>query len=170
MKRSRELPRTRRLNADIDEETALLASCAPHLRATVEAALETGMRRGEISSLQWSQVEGMRIEGGDVRWHARAEIFLPATKTKTNRDRRIPISTRLKGILEMRQLDPAGNPIPLAGYVFGNEIGQRVMSTKRACSRAVLEAHGHEPTYTRTMNLTPESRAAMSAIDLESVI
>jgi integrase len=38
----------------------LLAACSPHLRSIVECALETGMRRGEILSLQWRQVEGMQ--------------------------------------------------------------------------------------------------------------
>ena len=62
----------------------------------------------------------------------RAELVLPWTKTKTQRDRRIPISTRLKGILEMRRLDPAGQPMPSDAYVFGNEVGQRVKDIGRA--------------------------------------
>ena len=70
----------------------MLAACAPHLRAVVEAALETGMRRGEILSLQWSQIEGLRLEGkrNKVVWAPRAELVLPWTKSKTRRDRRIP--------------------------------------------------------------------------------
>ena len=52
--------RSRRLDAD--EARALLDASSGHLRAVIEAALETGMRRGEILSLQWSQVQGMKIE------------------------------------------------------------------------------------------------------------
>ena len=96
----------------------------------------------------------------------RAELVLPWTKTKTQRDRRIPISTRLKGILEMRRLDPAGQPMPSDAYVFGNEVGQRVKDIGRAWDSAVLKAHGHTPTYTKTKNLTPESRATLASIDL----
>ena len=60
--------RSRRLDADIDEETKLLATCGAHLRAVMEAALETGMRRGEISSLEWKQIEGMKVNGSRVAW------------------------------------------------------------------------------------------------------
>ena len=83
MKLAKAHPRNRRLQAGGGE--ALLAACGPHLRACVEAALETGMRRGEILSLQWRQVEGMDIEGTKVTWAPRATMFLPYQKTKTNR-------------------------------------------------------------------------------------
>jgi integrase len=42
----------------------------------------------------------------------------------------------------------------------------KVQSTKRAWARAVLKAHGHKPTYTKTMNLTPESRAELKTVNL----
>ena len=166
VKLSRETARSRRLNADLDEESKLLAACDPHLRAVVECALETGMRRGEILSLQWREVVGMTVEEMSVVWAARSEIVLLAAKTKTKRDRRIPISTRLRAILEMRRFDPAGQPHGRDRYVFGNELGQRVASTKRAWMTAVLKAHGEKPSYTATANLTPESRAALRAINL----
>ena len=53
VKMSRETPRNRRLNADIEEEAKLLAACDSHLRGIIECALETGMRRGEITNLRW---------------------------------------------------------------------------------------------------------------------
>jgi integrase len=59
-----------------------------------------------------------------VRFSPKAELFLPATKTKTKADRRIPISSVLRPILERRRLDPAGAIIPSEGYVFGDEIGR----------------------------------------------
>lgn len=131
VKLSRELPRSRRLDAG--EEQQLLAACGPHLRGVVETAIETGCRRGEILSLQWKQVEGMRIDGTTtIEWAPKAEFFLPAGKTKTKRDRRIPISTRLKAVLEMRRFDPAGQSLPGDGFVFGTEIGTRVQGFKRA--------------------------------------
>ena len=61
---------------------------------------------------------------------------------------------------------PAGHPLPADAYVFGNEIGQQVKSSKRAWEAAVLKAHGHTPAYPVTANLTAESRAALAAIDL----
>ena len=160
VKLSRERSRSRRLHAD--EEARLLAVCAPALRADIEAALETGMRRGEILSLQWAQVEGLTVDSTTMTWAPKAELVLPALKTKTKRDRRIPISSRLKAVLDMRRLDPAGQPMPPDAYVFG----QRVQSVKRAWARAVLKAHGHTPTYTNTAHLTAASRATLEAINL----
>ena len=46
--KTEETIRTRRLDADAGEEAALVSACGPHLRAVVECALETGMRRGEV--------------------------------------------------------------------------------------------------------------------------
>lgn len=167
-----ELSRRRRLHAG--EGVRLLAACGPHLRAVVEAAIETGCRRGELLSLQWWQ----------VRSEPKAELFLPAIKTKTKADRTVPISTRLGAILEMRlavqlaELDE-GAKLPTANYVFGNEVGEAIKSFKRAWQRALLVSHGHKPQYVvrtrgegaegvrvRTALLTPESQAALRAIDL----
>jgi integrase len=66
VERFEERARTRRLQAGETEK--LLAACGDHLRGVVECALETGMRRGEILTLQWNQ----------VRSTPRPQIFLPA--------------------------------------------------------------------------------------------
>jgi integrase len=115
----------------------------PHarLRPIIEAALETGCRRGELLSLQWWQVRG--LDG------SRPELVLPASKTKTTRDRVVPISSRLNALLEMRRNDPAGERHGPQTYVFGNEIGQRILSIKTAwrlaCRRAGIEdLHFHD--------------------------
>jgi integrase len=161
--RKEEPARTRRLRSG--EGDRLLAACKPHLRALVEAALETGCRKGELLSLQWWQ----------VRFEPKAEIFLPAVKTKTKKDRRVPISSRLRPILEMRATDADGNAHPAEGYVFGNEVGEQVGSVKRAWELAILKAHGHRPGYVRkrqgekvirTAGLDPASREALRQIDL----
>lgn len=162
-----ELARRRRLQAG--EGDRLLANCGPHLRAVVEAAIETGCRRGELLSLQWWQ----------VKLDPKAEIFLPAIKTKTKADRTVPVSTRLKAILQMRQNGPDGNELPGTGYVFGNEVGEPVKGFKRAWQRALLRAHGYTPRYVvkiegegdtarkiQTALLTPESQDALRTIDL----
>lgn len=164
VKLAKETSRNRRL--DTDEERRLLAQCSPHLRAIVVAAIDTGMRRGEILSLQWKQIEGLRFKDDAVSWLPKAEVVLLAEKTKTRRHRRVPISSRLRAILEMRYLDPAGKPMPGDAFVFGTEIGTRLLGFRRAWHTAVLRAHGHTPTYTKTANLTPGSRAALNAVDL----
>ena len=156
VKLSQETARRRRLEGD--EAERLLNACDPlrmnpltkqpmpvqppaRLRPIVEAALETGCRSGELLSLQWYQVRD--LDG------TRPQLVLPATKTKTARERVVPISTRLKAILEMRRNDPAGEPHGAQAYVFGNEIGQRTVSIKTAwrlaCRRAgIQDLHFHD--------------------------
>jgi integrase len=141
---TKERARSRRLQAG--EEVRLLAACHPHLRPIVEAALETGCRKGELLGLQWSQVQ----------FAPRPELWLPADKTKTGKARRVPISTRLKPVLEMRRdaLRAAlelkdDETLPSTLFVFGNEIGERVGAIKTswlgACARANIHGlHFHD--------------------------
>lgn len=141
VKLHRELARSRRLqlgtNDQPGEAERLLNACSPHLRAIVEAALETGCRLGELLSLTWQQIE---------RGH-RPELHLPAGKTKTGKPRRVPISSRLLAILDMREtalrteleLDEKERT-PEGLYVFGNEIGERIGSIKTAWHTAVTKA------------------------------
>lgn len=131
-----EASRFRRLEPG--EEERLLAACAPHLRAVVVAALETCCRVSELLTLQWSQVS-----------FERNEIHLPARKTKAKRDRILPITSRLKAVLEMRRLDPAGRDLPTNAYVFGTATGECIASIKAAwrltCVRAgITGLHFHD--------------------------
>ncbi len=166
IKLRRELPRSRRLQGD--EAERLLAACGTsHLRSVVEAALETAMRRGEITSLQWAQVEGLTIDpDGRMSWGARPVIVITAVKAKTRVERKIPISTRLRAILEGLRLDSNGKPHPPDAYLFGDVTGGRVAGFQRAWHRAILKAHGVKPVYTATANLNAASRAALEKVDL----
>lgn len=105
-------------------------------------------------------------EDKTMTWQPRTSLFLPHAKTKTKRDRRIPISTRLRAVLEMRRLDPAGDPHGPDAYVFGTEVGTKVDGFKRAWHTAVLKAHGVKPEFTKTENLAPEARSAFARINL----
>lgn len=76
-----------------DEEARLLSACGPdsprsHLRALVICALDTGMRRGEMMSLEWLDVS-----------LDRRVITVRATNTKTLQARSVPISDRLAVVL-----------------------------------------------------------------------
>ena len=133
---AREETRTRRLQPG---EAERLLSASRGLEDVITAALETGCRKGELLSLQWQQ----------VRFSPRAELFLPAQKTKAKRDRRIPISTVLAAVLTRRQADPAGQMLPPDAYVFGDEIGRRRKSIKTAwrltCQRAgIVDLRFHD--------------------------
>jgi integrase len=101
--------RARRLIGD--EETRLLAAADPYTKDVLIAVLETGCRGGELRSLQWSEVRERDI------------LILPA-KAKTRRARAIPITQRLRGILEMRRHGPDGTELPATAYVFGNALGE----------------------------------------------
>jgi integrase len=133
---ARETARTRRLQADEDER---LLGAANGLRPLAIAALETGCRLGELLSLQWHQ----------VRLSPRAELFLPAQKTKAKKDRRVPVSTALRAVLDARRTDPAGEALPPDAFVFGDAVGRRRRSIKSAwrltCKRAnITGLHFHD--------------------------
>jgi integrase len=93
---------------------------------------------------------------------------LPARKTKTGEARDVPITARLGAILDMRRLDPAGHPFGSDGYVFGNELGERVNSFKKAWQTLVLKAHGFTPHWKKGgwTELDTESKARYRSINL----
>ena len=164
VKLKKEERRSRRL--DPGEDAQLLAACNATVRPIVEAALETACRRGELVSLQWKQ----------VRLDARQEIVLPAGKTKSRKERRVPITSRLKQILEIRRYDADGKEHAPDAFVFGDSAtGQKLRTFRRGWSAAVLKANGHKPVYivkdvggrkVRTGVLTIECRAALKKINL----
>jgi len=124
---SREEARTRRLQPG---EAETLHAAAGGLQDLITAALETGCRRGELLSLQWHQV--------------RADLFLPGSKTKAKKDRRVPISSVLRAVLDRRRVDPAGDTLPPAAYVFGDEVGRQRRSIKTAWKLTLQRAKIHD--------------------------
>jgi integrase len=135
-----ETARTRRLQPG--EEDAPLKHASPHLRALIVAALSTGCRLGELLGLQWRHIQ--RNEKQTQRW-----IVLDAAQTKTNQNRRIPIGPRLRAELEMRKTDPDGDEFKGDDFVFGNEVGEQIMSVNTAwratCRRAgIRNLHFHD--------------------------
>ncbi len=125
--RKAESSRSRRL--EDGEYQRLVQHAGSHLRACIEATLETGMRRGEILGVQWQHV---RLSQGLIE--------LPATITKTGIGRVVVISSRLASILAMRRTAPDGREHEPTTYVFGDECGGRVKGFKTAwkltCKRA----------------------------------
>ena len=106
------------------------------LQRLIVAALETCCRRGELLSLRWRDV--------DLR---RGEITIRAEHAKDREMRRLPISPRLRGVLEMARHDPAGREHGPDAYVFGDRIGRRVADPKKAWATTVLRAHGFDPEW-----------------------
>ncbi len=163
IRRRKEASRRRRLHPG--QEERLLQAAGLHMQRLIIAALETCCREGELLSLQWRDVS-----------LDRGELILRATKTKDREDRVVPISQRLRAVLEMVRFDPAGEPMPPAAYPFGDELGQRAGDTKRAWQTTVLKAIGHEPVWIwrrkgirnekGTTKLAPEPQAAYRAVNL----
>jgi len=103
-----------------DEIEALLAECKGFIRDIAECALNTGMRRGEILSLQWNQIRN-------------GQIYL--TKTKTETPRQIPINDTLSVMLNRRKRrQQLRSP-----YVFTHK-GRNIRSVRTAFGSALRRA------------------------------
>jgi len=107
-----------------DEEARLLAAAAPHLRMVITGLLATGARISELMALKWAAVD---LE--------RDTVLL--TKTKSGRNRVIPINAQLRGVLDALRARSTN------GRVFVGPKGQPVGSVRTsfegACRRAGLE-------------------------------
>ena len=158
-----ETKRTRRL-LDASEEARLLAAAPQHLKDLIIAATYSGLRRGELLSLQWKHVRVTTTSTGQTR----QALVLKAENTKTNVERVVPVSARLATVLTMRRHAPDGVAYGPNAYVFGNAAGEQVKSIKKSWMTTVLRAYGHTPTWVKggKNQLSVESRAAYQEIDL----
>ncbi len=77
-----------RIVMNVAEEERLLAAAAPHLRSIIIAALDTGMRRGEILGQRWEHVD-----------LTRGLISVTRSKTAGGEGREIPLTRRLQTLL-----------------------------------------------------------------------
>jgi integrase len=88
-----------RLMVTLEEERKLLEAAAPHLRSIIIAALDSGMRRGEILTQRWEHVD-----------FTRRLLYVTHSKTAEGEAREIPLTGRLFDLLGgLRQPD---------GFVF----------------------------------------------------
>jgi integrase len=84
--------RKRRAVMSVAEEQNLLAAASGHLREIITAALDTGMRRGEILAQRWEDVE-----------LTRKLLFVSHSKTPEGEAREIPLTKRLFELLKAKQ-------------------------------------------------------------------
>lgn len=134
----------------VEECQHLVNACDFHLKPIVITALNSGMRKGEILSLKWENV--------DTR-HG----FILLDRTKNGERREIPISETLKTILLniTRRLD-----IP---YVFyDHKTGNRYQDVKRSFSTAIRRARIHDFHF-HDLRHTFASHLVMAGIDLTTV-
>ncbi len=119
-----------------EEEGKLLAECPGYLKPILIAALNTGMRRGEILNLEWAQVD-------------LAKRTILVKNTKSGKDRLLPINETLYSALSrLRSHDRKGTwvfPNPATGKPF-TEVKK---SFKEACKRAgITDLRFHDLRHT----------------------
>ncbi len=80
--------RTRRQVLSVAEEQLLLGAAKGHLRVMVVTALDTGLRRGEITGQHWEDID-----------FSRKLLSVTRSKTPEGESREIPLSERLHALL-----------------------------------------------------------------------
>jgi len=117
MTRERKKPR---FVLSVAEEELLLQSAAPHLRAIIIAALDCGMRRGEILTQRWEHVD-----------FNREILYVTHSKTPEGESREVPLTGRLFELLHSQQKPE--------GLVFTFK-GQPIRKIKTAWMAAIRRA------------------------------
>lgn len=143
----------RRLRYLLAEECQnLIMACEPHLKPIVITALNTGMRKSEILSLKWENID---LKNGF--------ILLGQHLTKNSERREIPINDTLRAALTIleRRLD-----IPYLFYDLTT--GKRFMDVKISFQTALRRA-GIRDFHFHDLRHTFASRLVMAGVDLVTV-
>lgn len=135
-----EKPRQRIINRE--EEARLLASCTgprSYLRLVILAALDTGMRRGEILKLRWCDVD---IAG--------RMIYVQAFNTKTMRERQVAMTERLARELGLLYEQSTKESDALVFGITGSI--KKAFNTARRIA-GMLDLHFHDLRHTHASRL-----------------
>jgi integrase len=151
-----EVGRERRLEPG--EEEALLAAADSEMKLRIIAALDTGMRKGEMLRVQLKRVD---FENGFIVLPRRILVKdVYRQNTKNDKTRRIPITPRLMDLLQQRRF------IGSEGYVFGDEQGSLVEDIKKPWCTVNLIAHGRKVDWTASGNLSARCWQDLREINL----
>jgi integrase len=134
----------------VEECHTLLDACSPYLRAIVTTALNTGMRKEEILSLQWAQHVDL------------THGFILLDKTKSGERREIPINDTVRQTLQslVRRIDTP--------YVFAGTRGERFLDVKKGFAAACRRAGIKDFTF-HDLRHTFASHLVMAGVDLTTV-
>lgn len=80
-------------NEEID---TLLAAANPRMRLAIQIAVETTMRLSEVVNLSWEWIRSTETEDGGSEW----TIYVPARMHKNKEPKGVPVSSKLRRILE----------------------------------------------------------------------
>ena len=133
-----------------EECKALIGACKPHLKPIVVAALNTGMRKEEILSLEWDKHIDLKHD------------FILLDVTKNGERREIPINSTLKETLQrlVRRID--------SPYVFVDNFGKRFKEVKRSFKSA-LKLSGIKDFRFHDLRHTFASHLVMARVDITTV-
>lgn len=132
------------------EINALLSTCSEHLRPLVVTALNTGMRRGELLALKWSQVD---LENRKIA----------VIKSKNNESRVIPINQTLyQELMNLKKKHTKGE------QVFYSRYGEPFKDAREGFLGAVKRA-GIEDFRFHDLRHTFASHLVMQGVNLRTV-
>jgi len=129
-------------------------ACDGQVRDIFEVLIETGMRRGELENLRWSDVD---LANGWIHIQPRDD-WTP----KHGRSRKVPMRPRVREILLRRRCDAKYD------WVFHRASGERLGHLWHLLSRAYRKA-GVRNACVHTTRHTFASHAVMSGVDLYTV-
>jgi integrase len=139
-----------RRTLSIDEEEKLLRNAAPFLQDLITFALNTGLRVGELFSLQWSSVD---LEQDVLNVYA----------SKTGKTRPIPVNSESRRILEAWALGRKND------FVFYNhDTGRPFVDLKAGFALACRKAGISDVTW-HTLRHTFASRLVERGVDIVTV-
>jgi integrase len=141
-------PHSRERILTADESRRLIAAASPALRPVLIVALNTGMRRGEILSLRWKDVDF--VKG-----------LILIVDSKSGKSRTVPMNALIFETLSaMRRAE---------GYIFDNpETGTHVLGIRTAFLGACRRA-GIKGVRFHDLRHTAASRMVESGVDLVTV-
>jgi integrase len=131
------------------EQEKLLAVCPPRLLSIVEIALNTGLRKGELLSLRWENID-------------LANRMIRVERSKNGDRRDVPMTDRAVAVLKSipRRLD--------SPFLFANPDGTAPESVSTTWYNA-LERSGIENFHFHDLRHTFASNLVMGGADLRSV-
>lgn len=99
----REIEYVRKRNGKVEKVKARIAAASPLLKPMIILAIDSGLRRGEILKLRWK----------DIDFETEC-IHIVGTHTKTEQERLVPLSARVKNELLKLRIDSADErPFPI---------------------------------------------------------
>jgi integrase len=135
----------------LSEEERLLSCSAPHLKPIITVAINTSMRKGEILTLTWEDVD---FENN--------LITVRHTMSKSKKTKLIPISSRVRKLLLEQKLKSGGSK-----YVFIFE-GRPIRDVRRAFEKACKRA-GVEGLRFHDLRHTAATRLVEAGVGIEKV-